>query len=147
MAIIIMSICLHSVYTRNSTTVFKLLSLLVLPCQGLEHCSNQRSFLSGELKYNEDLSFVYFIIRYTNWSKMSECDLPVLNTENSAAARCYLQITLAPVGAIIKKLAIRQDQNGKCGVWCLMLASGSSFPVQQVLNFVAVQTVLNQHIE
>lgn len=72
-------------------------------------------------------------------------ELPDVKFENFAAARRCLQIALSSTGAVVKDLSIQDDQNGKA-VWLVTLTSSRSFPAPTPDNFVAVRSVLNQHI-
>lgn len=73
------------------------------------------------------------------------CELPDVKFENFAAAKSCLQTTLAPIGAIIRDLAITKDQNGKAKWRCHITAS-KDFPTPIEANFVAVRAVLNRNV-
>jgi hypothetical protein len=74
---------------------------------------------------------------------MDECNLPNVKFENFAAAKAVLQKTYAPIGAIIKRLSIQQDQNGKA-VWRACFSSTGTFPTPNISNFAVVRSRLNQ---
>lgn len=73
------------------------------------------------------------------------CNLPDVKFENFVAARSCLQTTLAPSGAVVGRISIQQDQNGKAK-WRVNLSASGNFPIPNETNFVRVRAVLNQHV-
>lgn len=71
--------------------------------------------------------------------------LPDANVQNFAAARACLQSYLAPIGAIVQKLGIQQNQNG-VSLWRVLLSSTLNFPSPTSANFTAVRAVLNNAV-
>lgn len=72
-------------------------------------------------------------------------DIPDVKFENFAAAKACLQTTLAPSGAVVRRLSIQRDQNGKAA-WRVQLTSSDAFPMPDPANFVAVRAVLNRYV-
>jgi hypothetical protein len=68
---------------------------------------------------------------------MSKCNLPNVSFENFAAAKSCLQKTLAPVGAVVKRLSIQRDQNGK-DLWRVVISATGACPASIVANFAAI---------
>lgn len=73
------------------------------------------------------------------------CEIPDVKFENFAAAKACLQTTLTPSGAIVQRLSIQQDQNGKAA-WRVVLTSTQTFPAPDPANFIAVRAVLNRYV-
>lgn len=73
------------------------------------------------------------------------CELPDVKFENFVAAKACLQRTLSPIGGVVERISIRQDQNGRA-VWKATLNSSGNFPTPDPASFIAIRAVLNQHV-
>lgn len=76
---------------------------------------------------------------------LNQCELPNVQFENFVTARACLHSTLQPAGALVKRLAIQADKNGK-SVWRVILQSTDQFPAPIAANFSVVRARLNQSV-
>lgn len=72
------------------------------------------------------------------------CELPDVKFENIGAAKACFQSTLTPLGAIVRKLSMIQNQNGQL-TWKINLTSERDFPRPVLANFFQVRTVLSKN--